>query len=77
MAPVEVTTCAAVESTESLMERRYLHLDGPHARGFSSSPQITDLLGIAMAGSNGNRLMGFGFPPDQTIIWDGSAVQSS
>ena len=38
--------------------------------------QITDLLGIAVAGPEGNRVMGFGFP-DQTIIWDGSAVQNT
>ena len=36
----------------------------------------TDLLGIAMAGPEGNRLMGLGFP-DQTIIWDGSAVENT
>ncbi len=33
-------------------------------------------LGIAVASHEGNRLMGFGFP-DQTIIWDGSAVQNT
>jgi hypothetical protein len=38
--------------------------------------QITDLLGIAVAGPEGNRVMGFGFP-DQTIVWDGSALQST
>ena len=38
--------------------------------------QVTDLLGIAMAGPEGNRLMGLGFP-DQTIIWDGSAVENT
>ena len=35
--------------------------------------QITDLFGIAVAGDNGNRVMGFGFP-DQTVIWDSAAV---
>lgn len=29
-----------------------------------------------MAGSNGNRLMGCGFP-GQTAIWDGCAAQSN
>jgi hypothetical protein len=38
--------------------------------------QITDLLGIAMGGGEGNRVMGFGFP-DQAIVWDGSAVENT
>ena len=38
--------------------------------------QVTDMLGIAMAGPEGNRLMGLGFP-DQTIIWDGTAVENT
>ena len=38
--------------------------------------QITDVLGIAMGGREGNRVMGLGFP-DQTIIWDGSAVENT
>ena len=38
--------------------------------------QITDVLGIAMSGREGNRVMGLGFP-DQTIVWDGSAVENT
>ena len=38
--------------------------------------QLTDVLGIAVGGIEGNRVMGFGFP-DQTLIWDGSAVQNT
>jgi hypothetical protein len=38
--------------------------------------QITDLLGIAMGGGDGTKVMGLGFP-DQTIVWDGSALQNT
>ena len=38
--------------------------------------QLTDVLGIAVGGIEGNRFMGFGFP-DQTLIWDGSALQNT
>ena len=37
---------------------------------------MTDVLGIAVGGIEGNRVMGFGFP-DQTLIWDGSALQNT
>ena len=35
--------------------------------------QLTDLVGIAVGGTDGTRLMGLGFP-DQTVIWDAAAV---
>jgi hypothetical protein len=76
MAPVEVTSCAAVEPTPQLVERRFFGWTAPHARGVDLVHQITDVLGIAMAGPTGNRIMGFGFP-DQTIVWDGSALQNT
>jgi len=76
VAPVEVTRCAAVETTEAMLERRAYTWTAPYARGVDVIHQFTDLLGISMAGPQGNRLMGFGFP-DQTIVWDGLAVQNT
>ncbi|MFQ6539362.1 MULTISPECIES: hypothetical protein [Aphanothece] len=75
-APVEVTRCEAVQTVPSLVERRYYSYTAPYARGVSITNQITDLLGIAMGGGDGTRMMGFGFP-DQAIIWDGSAIQNT
>ena len=75
-APVEVTRCGPVERTDAMVERRFYTWTAPFARGVDVVHQITDLLGIAMAGPEGNRLMGFGFP-DQTIIWDGSALENT
>ena len=46
------------------------------ARGVDPLHQLTDFLGIAVGGIEGNRVMGFGFP-DQTLIWDGSALQNT
>ena len=74
--PVEVTHCGVVQTTPQLMERRFYSYSAPFARGVSLTNQITDLFGIAMGGGDGTRVMGFGFP-DQTIIWDGTAVQNT
>ena len=74
--PVEVSQCGPLESTGALIERRFYSWTAPYARGVDVLHQLTDMLGIAVAGQEGNRLMGFGFP-DQTIIWDGSAVQNT
>lgn len=74
--PVEVTRCGVVQTTQQLMERRFHSYTAPYARGVSLTNQITDLFGIAMGGGNGTKVMGFGFP-DQTIIWDGTAVENT
>ena len=74
--PVEVTRCGPVETTEALIERRFYTWTSSYARGVDLLHQVTDLFGIALAGSDGQRLMGLGFP-DQTIIWDGSALQNT
>jgi hypothetical protein len=75
-APVEVSRCAPVESTDALVVSRYTTWTAPYARGVDLIHQVTDLLGIAVAGPDGNRVMGLGFP-DQTIIWDGTALQNT
>ena len=74
--PVEVTRCGVVQTTPQLMEQRFYSYTAPLARGVSLTNQITDLFGIAMGGGDGTRVMGFGFP-DQTIIWDGTAVENT
>ena len=60
--PVEVTHCETVETTSELMERRFYSWTAPYARGVAPVHQLSDLLGIAWGGVNGDRLMGFGFP---------------
>ena len=76
LAPVEVSRCSSVKTTDALVTERFYTWTAPFARGVDVMHQITDLLGIAVAGPEGNKLMGFGFP-DQTIVWDGSALQST
>ena len=73
MAPVEVTVCGPEELTAELIERRFFTWTSPYERGVDLVHQITDLFRIAVAGDNGNRVMGFGFP-DQAVIWDSAAV---
>ena len=75
-APVEVTVCHPTETTIELVNRRFYTWTSPMARGVDPLHQLTDFLGIAVGGIEGNRLMGFGFP-DQTLIWDGSALQNT
>jgi hypothetical protein len=75
-APVEVTRCGPLTSTSELVERRFYSYTAPFARGVDLTHQLTDLLGIAMGGGDGTRLMGLGFP-DQTIVWDGSALEAT
>jgi len=58
------------------MTRRFYSYTAPYARGIDVTHQITDILGIAMGGGDGTKVMGLGFP-DQTIVWDGSAVENT
>lgn len=75
-APVEVSRCAPVESIPQLLERRAYTWTVTFARGVDMLHQATDLLGIAMGGRDGNRVMGLGFQ-DQALIWDASAIQNT
>ena len=74
--PVEVTRCGPVVTVPEVMRSSYYSYRAPFARGVDITHQITDALGIAMGGIEGNRVMGFGFP-DQAIVWDGSAVETT
>ncbi|MEB3169060.1 MAG: Occludin/ELL family protein [Cyanobium sp.] len=72
---VEVSRCGPVQSTAQLIERRFFSYRSPFERGVDITRQITDVLGIAMGGGDGSKLMGFGFP-DQAIVWDGAAINN-
>ena len=74
--PTEVTRCGVVGTVPEWVEQRYFSYRAPFARGVDLTHQITDLLGLAMGGGDGTRLMGLGFP-DQAIIWDGSAIENT
>jgi len=75
-APVEMTRCGRVQTVPELVTRRFYSYTAPFERGVSLTNQITDFFGIAMGGGDGSRVMGLGFP-DQTIVWDGLAVQNT
>ena len=75
LAPVEVTRCGPVQSTAQLVERRVFSWTSPFERGVDMTHQLTDILGIAMGGGDGTKVMGFGFP-DQTLVWDGAAIHN-
>jgi hypothetical protein len=74
--PVEVTRCGAVLTTGELVDRRAFSYRAPFARGVSLSHQISDVLGLAIPGREGGKIVAFGFP-DQAIVWDGSAIQNT
>jgi hypothetical protein len=75
-APVEMTRCGRVQTVPELVTRRFYSYTAPFERGVSLTNQVTDFFGIAMGGGDGSRVMGLGFP-DQTIVWDGLAVQNT
>jgi hypothetical protein len=74
--PVLITRCQRGQNIPELMERRMMTHTAPYAPGVSLAHQVTDLFGIAMGGLDGNKFMGLGFP-DQTIVWDGTAVENT
>jgi hypothetical protein len=78
--PVDVTRCGVVVSTPEVVEQRFFTYTAPFAPGIDITHQLTDLLGISLGGGSGSgagsRVMGFGFP-DQTIVWDGTALQNT
>jgi len=75
-APVEMTRCGRMQTVPELVTRRFYSFTAPFERGVSLTNQFTDLLGFAMGGGGGSRVMGLGFP-DQTIVWDGLALQNT
>ncbi len=76
ISPVEVSRCRPINTTGMILSKRFYTWTAPFSRGVDVMHQITDLLGISVAGLQGNRVMGFGFP-DQTIVWDASALQNT
>ena len=75
-APVEVTICEPVQSTSDMVTQRFFTWTAPYAGGVDLMHQITELFGVALGGTEGNRWMGLGFP-DQTIIWDSSSIHNA
>lgn len=75
-APVEMTRCGRVQTVPELVTRRFYSYTAPFERGVSLTNQVTDFFGIAMGGGDGSQVMGLGFP-DQTIVWDGLALQNT
>lgn len=74
-APVEVSRCGAVQTTPELVQQRFFTYTAPFAEGVSIRGQLRDLFGIATGSVNPGWSIGaFGFP-DQTIVWDGTALQ--
>ena len=65
-----------METTCELVNGRFYTWTTPMARGFDPLHQLFDFLGIAVGGIVGSRFIGSGFP-DQTMIWDGSALQNT
>ena len=76
LSPVVVTRCGPVVTTPQLVERRTFTWTAPFAQGVDLVHQFTDVLGIAVAGRDGNTVMGLGFP-DQTLIWDATAIEAT
>ncbi len=76
LSPVVVTRCGPVVTTPQLVERRAYTWTAPFAQGVDLVHQVTDVLGIAVAGRHGTTLMGLGFP-DQTLVWDASAIEAT
>ena len=74
--PVLITSCQRGQNIPELMERRMMTYTAPYAPGVSLGHQVADLFGIALGGLDGANFMGLGFP-DQTIVWDGTAVQNT
>lgn len=73
---LEVTRCGQVQSSADLLEQRFYTYTASYARGVDATHQFTDLIGLALGGADGTRLMGLGFP-EQTILWDGEAVEAT
>ena len=76
LSPVVVTRCGPVVTTPQLVERRAYTWTAPFAQGVDLVHQFTDVLGIAVAGRDGSKVMGLGFP-DQTLIWDATAIETT
>ena len=75
--PREVSRCGAVETVPELVERRFFTYTAPFAEGVSIRGQLRDLFGVATGSINsGDTIRAFGFP-DQTIIWDGTALENT
>ena len=73
----EVSRCGAVQTVPELVDRRFFTYTAPYAEGVSIRGQLRELFGIATGSINrGDAICAFGFT-DQTIVWDGTALQNT
>ena len=76
-APREVSRCGAVQTLPELVDQRFFTYTAPYAEGVSIRGQLRDLFGVATGSINrGDGIRAFGFT-DQTIVWDGTALQNT
>lgn len=76
-APREVSRCGAVQTLPELVDRRFFTYTAPYAEGVSIRGQLRDLFGVATGSINrGDAIRALGFT-DQTIVWDGTALQNT
>jgi hypothetical protein len=66
-----------VQTLPELVDRRFFTYTAPYAEGVSIRGQLRELFGIATGPINsGDAIRAFGFT-DQTIVWDGTALQNT
>ena len=76
-APREVSRCGAVQTLPELVDRRFFTYTAPYAEGVSIRGQLRELFGVATGSINrGDGIRALGFT-DQTIVWDGTALQNT
>ena len=76
-APREVSRCGAVQTLPELVDQRFFTYTAPFAEGVSIRGQLRELFGVATGSINrGDGIRAFGFT-DQTIVWDGTALQNT
>ena len=76
-APREVSRCGAVQTLPELVDQRFFTYTAPYAEGVSIRGQLRELFGVATGSINrGDGIRAFGFT-DQTIVWDGTALQNT
>lgn len=73
----EVSRCGAVQTLPELVNRRFFTYTAPYAEGVSIRGQLRELFGVATGSINsGDAIRALGFT-DQTIVWDGTALQNT
>ena len=71
---LDAVHCTSIVTTDRQLEEDAFSWTAPHGPGINTLHQLTDLLGVSLAGIDGDRWMGFGFA-DQTLVWDGLVIE--